>query len=204
MTVLDDGRLVAAWDVKPAPEAAPTLAGRLLDESARPTGRSLRFDHSPAGGDWDPCLAPAPRGGFVMVWTGNEGPESDCLARFYDAQGRGVGEPLALGTRVGRQLHPQVVRLRDGSWAATWQDDLSGRLHGHLRRITGAYEEAELGPVVSLGQRESLYLEDRKTPDLAPLGDGVLGVWDDCRRMRGHDVWVRILGPAFDVGLELD
>lgn len=195
LTVLDDGRLLALWDVSRAGRPA-ALAGRFLHAALKPDGGELSFEPSPEGkGDWDPAAAPGPDGGFLMAWTGNDGPARDVFARAYDARGRAAGPPLAISVRATEQDFPEVERLPDGSWAVVWEDDISNYDHVLVRRVRPDFT---LGPRATFNQRETDFVEARSSPTTAVLGGGLVGAWTDRRRSQGLDVYLRIIGPAFD------
>jgi hypothetical protein len=196
---LDSGRIIGAWDVKAGKEGA-YLQGVFLTEDGRPDGDAIDFEATPSGtGDLDPSLAPAAGGGFLMSWTGNDSPARDVVARLFDGSGRPAGPPLALSVKSNEQDTSCAIRLADGSFVVAWEDDIVGVDQVVLRRV-GA-DGRTLGPRCLLHQTGSVYVEDRTAGWIAPLGDGLVGAWDDRRRSRGHDIYVRALGARFDVGL---
>ncbi|MBI1382395.1 MAG: hypothetical protein GC161_15060 [Planctomycetaceae bacterium] len=198
LVALDDRRLLACWD-EVRGRTPSRLGARFLDRDLTPQGETLRFHPTPTRtGDWDPAPAPAAGGGFALAWTGNESPTRDVFARFYDADGRPISYPVAVSALVNEQDYAELLRLSDGSHVVVWEDDISFRDHIHARRV-GA--DGRAGPAVTVNQRPSLFVPDRTMPHAAALGDGFAVVWSDRRRGLGHDVYVRVLGPAFDADL---
>jgi len=196
LCMLDDGRLVGAWDSYSGGEV-PRTAVRIFDASGRPAGPETILPSSPNGeGDIDPSLAPGPEGGFVLCWTGNEGPTRDILVAQFDRDAKHVSGPFYVSVKHNEQDYSEVLRMPDGRYALVWEDDISGRDHLHARMfdvVSGA-----LGTRVTVNQRQTNFVEDRTAPSVAPMGEGFLTVWSDRRRSQGLDVYGRILGPAFD------
>ena len=54
----------------------------------------------------------------------------------------------------------------------------------------------------TLDPRLSPNKEVRHAPRVAPLGEGFVALWADASRNLGQDVFLRVLGPGFDEGLE--
>jgi hypothetical protein len=168
----------------------------MVDTIGRPEGPELSFQSSPGKGDWDPEPAAGPEGGFLLVWTGNEGVARDVLARRFDARARPLGPMLSVSPKLNEQDYPDVLRLGDGTWVVAWEDDISYRDHTYVRRIDAAGRT--MGPERSLNQRVTKFAEHRSAPRIARLGDGFVGVWGDRRRGLGQDVFLRVVGPGFD------
>lgn len=194
---LDDGRFIAVWDQRPG-RGGTLLRGRFLDASGGLLGAELRFEGGGSGADWDPAVAPAADGGFLLAWcSGSESDRNrDVVARFFDRRGLPASPLLPLTVRLNEQDYPEVARLADGSWVVAWEDDISGFDHVYARRVLDHPDW--MGPAITLNQRESPGLAARSRPVVAALGDGFLAAWGDRRRSLGWDVFVKILGPAFD------
>ncbi|MBK7876908.1 MAG: hypothetical protein IPJ77_14375 [Planctomycetes bacterium] len=199
LCVLDDGRLVCAWDVQAAGRPPKChLRARFLDRDGVPQGDELAFEPSMFGIDWDPSVAPAPKGGFVMAWCAGapNDPGRDVFARAFDAQGRPDGPFLPLSTLSNEQDWPSIVRLDDGTWAVAWEDDLSGHDQTYVRRILAS--KRELGPVRCMNELDSKVVPDRVLPSIAPWNGGWIATWGDRRRSLGWDVYAKVAGPRFD------
>lgn len=195
LCTLSDGRLVALWDSR-NPEGVIALHGMFLRSDCVPEGTELAFPASPQGGDHDACAVATPGGGFLMAWTGNEGPERDVFARAYDRGGAPTSLPLPVSVRSNEQDFAALCALADGSYLVVWEDDISGRDHCVARRI--AADCKTMGPTVTVNQRATSYVEDRTHPYVCALGDGWAAIFDDRRRSLGMDVYLRVLGNGFD------
>ncbi len=209
---LDDGRFLAVWDdIGQSPPARGSaskvagkpqeetriLSGRFLDANGHPQGESLHFAPSPNGGDLDPSVAPLragslnPAGSFLLVWTGNDGPVRDVFARPMAPNGEPSGPAMGVSVKANEQDYPEVVRMPNGELFIAWEDDISGRDHCFMRRVSA--DGRALGPRMLINETATNYVEDRHAPMLAPLlttgGPGLLAVWDDLARGLGHDVF---------------
>ncbi len=197
LAVLEGDRSVVGWSSSSA-DKKWTLRARLLDLDGTPQGEELGFDRTMRGHDWDPSLAAASGGGFVMSWCSGapDDPGKDVVARLFDAHGRPAGPLLPISPLANEQDHGHVVRLADGAWAVAWEDDISIHDETYLRRIEK--NGRELGPTVLINGLETLSEPDRQNPVVAPLADGVAAVWSDRRRSKGWDVFLKLVGPRFD------
>lgn len=195
-----DGRLVLAWDTLD-PSRIAGLSGLLLEGIDRGGRQRLTMPRSSVVGDQRPALVATDNGGFVLAWTGRLGPQSDVLALPYDRRGRPLGQGIGVSTAPGRQDRARLCALEDGSVIVAWEDSLAGVGLCNARRLRVG---GQSGPIVSLHEIESEFLPERVRPELARLGSGWFAVWEDCRRMRGHDAYARFLGPDFDEPAVLD
>jgi hypothetical protein len=197
LAVLEGDRSIAAWSSNPG-DGAWTVRARFLDQDGIPQDEEMGFERTFRGQDWDPSLAPAGAGGFVMSWCcgARNDPVKDVVARFFDAHGRPAGPLLPISPMAGEQDHGHVIRLANGTWVVTWEDDISAHDHTYLRRIDK--NGKDLGPTVRINELETLCIPDRQAPFIAPLADGIAAVWSDRRRSKGWDVYAKIVGPRFD------
>lgn len=197
LALLDDQRSILAWDVHGAGEAW-SLRGRFLDAEGVPKGDEIAFEPSPRKVDWQPCLAPGANNGFVLGWCsgGPADPGRDIVARVYDARGKPAGPLLPISCSAHEQDFATIARLSDKSYVVAFEDDISYYDHTYVRRILPGGRE--LGAIVRLNELETKAVEDRTAPQIAVLGDGFVGAWNDRRRSQGWDIYARILGPKFD------
>jgi hypothetical protein len=198
LCLLDDGRILAAWD-EAAGDGNQRLRARFLGPSLELDGPPIDFDTMWKHSDHDPSLAPGPKaqpGSFAMAWVNGEDVSRDVVARLFDRKGRPLGKPLAISTKAHEQDFPSLVRMPDGSWLCGFEDDLSHLDHTYVRRIQPGFES--LGSVRNLNQRQPVYQENYQAPQLALVSSGVVAVWDDCRRSLGFDVFFKVIGPRFD------
>jgi hypothetical protein len=198
---LDGGRTIAAWSSHrlDAPrEQGWSVRARLLDVSGAPRGAELDFESGRSPEAWDPAIAPARGGGFLMAWC--SGPPTDATrdvcVRLFDERGKPDGPLLTPCYLANEQDFPDVARLPDGSFAIVWEDDVSYYDHVYLRRVLA--NGRGLGPWVRINELETKFVPDRVEPRVAAIGKGLALVFSDRRRSQGLDVRLKLVGPAFD------
>jgi hypothetical protein len=191
---LDDGRWLATWDE--ADGKNRVLVGRLLTAELAPLGPQLGFDRSGRSGDLQPAAAPGPQNGFFMAWTAFDSRARDVAARLYDRKGKPVDRPLAISPTYSEQDAAVALRLAGGDWVVVWEDDLSGWDQIHARRARA--DAKTMGPAVTLNGMEQTFTMGRTGPVAVPLGDGFISAWADRSRGLGSDVFVTVVGAAFD------
>jgi hypothetical protein len=197
LALLDDQRSIVVWQVHGAGDSW-SLRARFVDSGGSPQGDELTFEPSQRKIDWQPCVAPAAINGFVMGWCSGapSDPGHDVVARVFDSRGKPAGPILPISVLANEQDYAQITRLPDKTYVIAWEDDISNFDHTYLRRIMP--NAHQLGPVVRMNELETKAVEDRTGPQIAALGDGIVGAWNDRRRSLGWDVYLRILGPRFD------
>jgi hypothetical protein len=188
-------RLAALWD---ANDGGYKIRGRFLGLDGAPAGDEFELEGSPRHQDWDPSLAPAGNGGFVVSWTSGAPDDGsrDVVARFFDSDAHPAGPLLWISPTINEQDNSSVARLADGTWAVAWEDDISGYDHAYVRRIEK--DRRELGPIVRINELETKSIQDRQAPRIAALADGLQCAFGDRSRSLGWDVRVRVVGPGFD------
>ncbi len=201
VTLLDDGRAIAAWTVHQAGaprESGWTVRARFLDPEGVPKGSEVHFEASRRHQDHDPALSAAKDGGFLMAWCSGipSDPTHDVNVRLFDAQGKSVGPNLTPCFFANEQDFPDVARLADGSFAVAWEDDISYWDQVYVRRI-GANGRA-MGSLMRIATLETEFVIDRVEPRVTAFGDGFAVVFADRRRSLGFDVQLKIVGPRFD------
>lgn len=201
VTLLDDGRALAAWTVHQAGAPADkgwTVRARFLDLEGAPKGGEVHFEASRRHHDHDPALSAAKDGGFLMAWCSGipSDPTHDVNVRLFDAQGKPAGPNLTPCFFANEQDFPDIARLADGSFAVAWEDDISFWDQVYVRRI-GANGRS-LGPLMRIATLDTEFVIDRVEPRITSFGDGFAAVFADRRRSLGFDVRLKIVGPRFD------
>jgi hypothetical protein len=201
VTLLDDGRSIAAWTVHEAGAAVDkgwSLRARFLDADGGPKGGELRFEPSRRWQDHDPALAAAVNGGFMLAWCSGipSDPTHDVNVRLFDAQGRPAGPNVTPCFFANEQDYPDITRLADGSYAVAWEDDVSYYDQSYVRRISA--DGKSMGPMMRIGTLETLFVLDRVVPRITAFGDGWAAVFADRQRSKGFDARLKIVGRRFD------
>lgn len=201
VTLLDDGRLVAAWTMQRAgstPNEGWFVRARFLDGDGGTKGSEMSFEPSRRNQDHDPALAPAKGGGFLMAWCSGPpaDPTHDVNVRLYDAQGKPAAPVLTPCFLANEQDFPDVARLADGSFVVAWEDDISYFDQSYVRRILQSGKA--MGPWMRIGKLDTRFVPDRIVPRITAMGAGWAAVIVDRQRSLGFDVRVKVVGPAFD------
>lgn len=191
---LDDGRWLVLWD-EPVGKAHK-LVGRMLSPRLKPVGAELSFDFSGRDGDLQPAAAPGPKNGFVMSWTAFDSRGRDVAARPFDSDGKPTDRPLGISPTYSEQDTSLILRLANGEWVVVWEDDISLWDQIHARRISKDLKE--MGPTVTLNDMEMSFTMGCTGPVAAVLGDGLIVAFVDRGRGLGPDVFVTVVGSAFD------
>ncbi|MBL8859939.1 MAG: hypothetical protein JNL28_15635 [Planctomycetes bacterium] len=200
---LDGGRVLCVWTAH-KPPSTWSIRGRYTTDAGAVLGDEIHFDDTGRGGDWDPALAPATGGGFVMSFTSGPilDPVRDVVVRLFDARARPKGPLLPVCFSANEQDFSDVVRLDDGSYVIAWEDDISYVDQVYARRLSA--DGRTLGPMTRINEIDSKFVADRVAPRIAAIGGGFGAVFADRRRSLGFDAVFKLVGPGFDMPAEPD
>jgi serine/threonine-protein kinase len=110
----------------------------LLDEALR--NASAPVDVTPEGADVGrPELTPAGEK-FVLTYWDARGTEAGPKVRWIDADGRIGGPAVALATSKGGSFWPTITRVGDGSFFATWTNEVDDSEDLFVRALTPTLE----------------------------------------------------------------
>ncbi len=194
----DAQRYLVTWDIT-LPKLGKRLRARFLDADLKPLGTEFNFDTMQGGSDWDAHTTPAANGGFAMSWTSGEDRMRDIFARVFDADGKPIARPFAICFHNNEQDFSSIARLKDGSFAVVWEDDISYYDFVYVRRL--AADGNGIGPMLTLCERPDEFEREHVGPRVTACGAGLAAIWGDTRRSRGFDTYWKVLGPKFDVNV---
>ena len=127
----DSGAFVAAWKrAEPGVEPGDIYV-RLFDASGDALTSDILVNTPTDGNQWDPAVAAAPTGAFVVVWVSDasDGTDNDGTSiqgRCYTTLGQPVGEPFQVNTTItGDQRAPDVSVSDSGAFVAVWESESS-------------------------------------------------------------------------------
>lgn len=123
-TVRADGSSVVANSV--ANNIANNIAGSLTARLFDPAGQPLGPSFSVAGGvdpSWDPTVTADDGGNFLVTWrsTAAGGAAGD-WARFYNAAGEPLGDPIAVASGLAGDTGIRAAADGQGAWAVAWKE----------------------------------------------------------------------------------
>ncbi|MGB0904752.1 MAG: hypothetical protein ACPGVJ_07640, partial [Mangrovicoccus sp.] len=100
------------------------IYGQRYDANGVPQGGEFKISSSIYGNQNDPAVAGIENGGFIVVWTdenGLDGANNGVFMQRYDALGQLVGNETRVNTTTANnQDEPQITRLADGAAVITW------------------------------------------------------------------------------------
>lgn len=191
--VLNDGRVVVAWQEAPAgARDAVQVEARLIADGA-PAGNDLRISGAPAARVARPLPAALDDGGFLVVWTGLDGHGAGILGRSFTAGGQPTGPAIVLNAvQLENQSSPSLTPAGGGGFLVAWQHAVEPyeeyRIHGRFLDASGAPAGGDLPLSAEVGEADG-------APAVASLPDGgFLVVWLGW----SHDFPQWIIGQRLD------
>src|SRR5262249_53092943 len=118
---LESGGFVVVWE---GPDAQyDGIFARRYSRSGTALGAAFQVNTTTTGYQFLPSVAPAPGGGFLVVWSGQSqefGPLS-IVGRRFDAAGAGGGEFTAGALPATYQTWPRAAFAPGGGFVVAWQ-----------------------------------------------------------------------------------
>jgi hypothetical protein len=189
LTVLADGRFVAAWTDHNQLEAgddAFVIHAQVFDSDGNASGPELLVNTTTTNQQYDPKLSALTNGGFVATWTDESQTGGDLSgtairAQIFNADGTKAGAEFLVNTSTNvDQYDASVTALSNGGFVAAWTD-VSGTgedtfwyaARAQVFNANGSKAGAEF-----LLNTTTVY--DQFDPSLAPLADGrFVATWSD-------------------------
>ncbi|WP_424971012.1 Ig-like domain-containing protein [Dinoroseobacter sp. S76] len=148
VAVLLDGRYVVTWTSQSSGSAGDGsgqgVFAQLFEANGTPIGVEFGVPTFIDGGQSDSSIAALADGGFVIVWTDQNGLDGSVWStqlQRYDATGAEVGPQLRVNeTTSGSQFQAEVIALDTGGWLVVWTDDsgLDGNGSGVFAQVYDA------------------------------------------------------------------
>lgn len=116
------GRLYLARDDAGPDGRSAGIYLHLLNADGTPRRQAVRVNTATEGRQWQARCAASKDGACVVVWLAPDGDDLGVFARWFDADGRPVGEPVAVNDDpAGEQVYCAVAMAADGATVITWQ-----------------------------------------------------------------------------------
>jgi len=133
---------------------AQSIQVRRYDAAGVPLAAEFQVNEYTTGGQASASVAVDGTGGFVVVWTSNQGdgtdPSGSVRGRRFDATGAPLGGDFQVNTYVtGSQYAADVAAAADGSFVVVWTSESSATdasaasVHGQRYDATGSADGAE-------------------------------------------------------------
>jgi hypothetical protein len=117
-----DGSFVVVWQGGPYEDAS--VFGRRFNADGTPRGPRFRLNSDRALSQYEPAVALAPDGSFVVAWTTDSFSYEDLVnvyARRFDAAGQPLGPDFRVNVRIeDEQESPQVAVSANGDFVIGW------------------------------------------------------------------------------------
>ena len=132
---LEDGRFVAAWSSMSGDGSASSIRAQVFDCDGTPVGAEFLVNTTTSNYQYQPAIAIAPKGGFVITWadgsvSGGDTSGFAIRAQMFDANGATNGsEFLVNTTSTNGQSRPAITALSPanaaspGLFVVVWTDD---------------------------------------------------------------------------------
>ena len=145
------GNLVVVWESDGQDGSGTGVFGQRYNAKHAAAGGEFRVNTTTASNEFDPAIAAAPDGNFVVVWTEYNAGSPDVRAQRFDIAGAKLGgEFLVDADTAGGQLDPAVAADAAGRFVVVWSgsgasvgDDPGSAVLGQRFDAAGA----KIGPV---------------------------------------------------------
>jgi Ca2+-binding RTX toxin-like protein len=124
ITALEQGGYVISWHEAANADTVPSLRVQLLNADGTRRGEEIVAVESAGGMRFDATVTALTGGGFILVWSHGDKPESTIKAQFFDAAAQKSGSEWTIGDRPGHQFDPVVAVLESGDFVVAWEHQL--------------------------------------------------------------------------------
>jgi large repetitive protein len=132
-----DGKFVVVWQSRSSAQAQSRVYGRRFSASGQPAGQRFRLGAGYGRDQFEPDVAAAPDGRFVVAWTELDGqfdpeddaPMTDVLARRFGAGGQPLAQEWTAAGGWYNQYAPAVAVNRSGAFAIAVEDYSESNAH---------------------------------------------------------------------------
>ena len=156
------------------------IHGQRYDHQGNPVGAEFQVNQGGAGSQFNPAVAKAPSGEFVVTWTdgGGDGDQPGVFGRRFDSSGSPIGGNFQVNTyTVGPQDRSAVAMAPDGAFVVVWESE---EQDGSDEGVFAQRYDATGTPVGAEIQVHTTTNAGQRDPDVAMDGDGdfVVVWWD--------------------------
>ncbi len=174
---LADGGYVIVWESSEQDGASTGVFGQRYSADGVIVGSEFLVNTQALGAQVEPTVAGLAGGGFVVVWTdqnGTDGSSWGVFAQRYDGNGQMLGSQTQVNTEFSStQYQPSITALADGGYVVTWTSQTSGSAgDGSGEGIFAQRFDAVGNTVGSEIQVNSQSASQQNLPSVAALTDG--------------------------------
>jgi hypothetical protein len=120
---LGNGRFVVVWNSEGQDGNDFGIFGRRYDAAGMPEGSEFRVNSFTTGYQFDPAVAAAANGAFVVIWNsyGQDGSGYGIFGQRYNASGTPQGGEFRVNSyTTGYQIGADVAAAADGAFVVVW------------------------------------------------------------------------------------
>ena len=168
------------------------IMGIFVDQQGQPVGSAFLINTFTVQDQFEPAVAAAPDGRFVVVWESDASPgDSDgqsIRGRLYGADGLPRGDDFQVNDFVlDDQTFPQVGMADDGSFVVVWESEESPGSDDSSNSVQARRYDANGTPRGSQFQVNSRINSFQQEPDVGVAPDGSFVVVFASRDSAGSD-----------------
>ncbi|MEM6796274.1 MAG: SdrD B-like domain-containing protein, partial [Acidobacteriota bacterium] len=171
-----DGNFVVVWSSKPD-FGESTVLGQRYTSDGTPRGDQFQVSTYTTLGQYDPAVAVAPDGDFLVVWRWRL--EDDLFGKLYSSDGAPVGDDFVINAYTrNTQSQPAVAADSEGNFIVVWFSDGSDGGDTSAGSIQGQRFAPDGGALGDQFQVNTYTTSFQFTPsvDVGP-GDEFVVVW---------------------------
>jgi hypothetical protein len=147
---------------------------RGVGAQGNPMGPEFRVNTYTTGGQFGASVAADSSGGFVVVWTSQDGPIARIFGQRYDSGGAPLGTEFRVDTSAGFHYLPEVASDPSGNFVVVWNGSDGSYSGVFAQRF--ASSGAPLGSEFRINSYTTL---PQRVPSVAVAGNGDFVVaWD--------------------------
>jgi hypothetical protein len=176
---LTGGGFVVTWHSPTTGNNKPNIYGQRFSSTGQRQGVEFRINTTMADAQQNSSVAALANGGFIVVWSSFDFPDTNIVGQRYKATGIRDGSEFKIGTTTSGGDNPKVDGLSDSGFVVTWA---STELHQegiYARRYSASGAAAAVRRRVAFLADSFTHLEN---PKIAGLKNGSFIItWDDPR-----------------------
>jgi len=185
-----DGGFAVGWYGSESNDSSGVFF-RIFDADDQPlTGDILIESSSEDDRDYKPCISLDELNNISICWKRYSGGHNHVLTRRYDHQGQPIGQALLVShsPHTRGDLFPRITTAPGGASCIVWQSLAPSNRNAYMQFIDS--DGNAIGTNMMIPQ-PSNELYRQQYPAVASSGDAVFLVWEDARRGKSYDVYLK-------------
>ena len=202
-----DGDFVVVWDSNGASggdTSASSVQGQRYSAAGVPQGAQFQVNSYTTSTQFNPAIATAADGDFVVVWESNGSDGGDTLAtsaqgQRYSAAGVPQGAQFQVNSyTTSAQIYPAIASDADGDFVVVWQSNGSSGGDTSSLSVQGQRYSAAGVPQGTQFQANSYTTSSQRVPAIASDADGDFVVaWESSGSSGGDTSLASVQGQRY-------